>query len=92
MYFSKQDKVKQSTEFSSAKSFNLGQGGSSRTRASVQRDNVWYDAKDGRCVCTAPAGHAVAMALPQTVGRHKAAVAATTASVGGWQRSASSST
>lgn len=61
-------------------------------RASVQRDNVWYDAKDGCRVCAAPAGHTMAMALPQTVGRHKAAVAATTASIGGWQRSAPSCT
>lgn len=61
-------------------------------RPSVQRDNVWDYAKDGCRVRAAPAGHTMAVALPQTVGRHKAAVAATTASVGGWQRSASSST
>lgn len=61
-------------------------------RKSVQRNNVWYDAKDGRCVRAAPVCDRVAMALPQAVGGHEAAVTATTASIGGWQRSTASCT
>lgn len=62
--------------------------GAAGAKGSVQRDNVRYDAEDGRRVRAAPAGHGVAVALPQAAGGHEAAVAAAAAPVGGGQRSA----
>lgn len=66
--------------------------GAAGARESVQRDDVWDDAEDGRRVRAAPVGNGVAVALPQAVGGHEAAVTATTASIGGWQRSTASCT
>lgn len=59
-------------------------------RGSVQGDDVRDDAEDGGCVAAAPAGHGVAVALPQAVGGHEAAVAAAAAPVGGGQWGAAS--
>lgn len=66
--------------------------GAAGARESVQWNNVWYDAEDGCRVCAAPVCNGVAMALPQAVGGYQAAVTATTASIGGWQRSTASCT
>ena len=59
---------------------------------SVQWNDVWDDAKDGCGVCAAPVCDGVAVALPQAVGGHEAAVTAATAPVGGRQGRAASCT
>lgn len=66
MYFSKQNKVKHSTKFSSLCHAHLTWVGVGAAGAgkSVQRNNVWYDAEDGCCVRAAPVCDGVAMALP----------------------------
>lgn len=66
--------------------------GAAGARESVQRNDVWDDAEDGGRVRAAPVCSGVAVALPQAVGGHEAAVTATTASIGGWQRSTASCT
>lgn len=57
---------------------------------SVQRNNVWYDTKDGRRVRAAPTCNWMTMILSQAVGGNKTAVTATIATICGWQRTASS--